>query len=163
MKNLVCLLVLVASCGCGALAAERVSQHIPSVEGKKFEGKYENAAGEVVDIPTDKPLVIAFSGKFCQPCNLEITDWKMYLGAIDPEPVKLMTVSIVDSQAKTQDWKKQKGAAWEFGTVENDLFDKYCPENLIPCTLVVKDGEVVHKHIGTASHLSLELHSGKWK
>lgn len=148
---------------CSFAGTQQQSAVEPSIDGRVFEGSYENAAGESVMIPTDKTLVVAFSGKYCMPCNMEIADWKSYLGAIDPEPVKLLTLSIADSQAKTQGWKKEKGAAWEFGTAEDALFNKYCTEGLIPCTLVVKDGVIVNKHIGTASHLTLEVFSGKWK
>ncbi len=157
MKRVIAAMFLISGC------AQGVEQSETQQPESAFSGKYTNAAGVIVSIPTDKPLVVAFSAKFCSPCNMEVADWASYVQGADPQAVKLLTLSVSDSMAVTQAWKQSKKAAWEFGVDSEHVFEKYCTEGLIPCILVVKDGQIALKEIGYQTHAALELVSGKWE
>lgn len=150
-----------AACGASAFEKKKMSPEAPLPA--MLEGKYEATDGSEKDIPKDKPVVIAFSGSFCGACNDEAREWKSYLGDRDPQKVKILTISVSDTQAMLAKWLKLLGAKWEFGIDKEDLFSNYCQESLIPCVLVSVDGKIVYKNVGTTSHQTLEKWSGKWE
>jgi hypothetical protein len=121
-----------------------------SVIGMPLQVTYTHADGNQYSVPTDKPLLLAFSGSFCGSCNTEVDHYVAFLKGKDPKKVKLLTLSTSDSLEDALQWKADKRASWEFGIAKSSEALKYCPR-LVPCNLVVKNGVIIHREVGVLS------------
>lgn len=166
--KLVIACALVALFGCGQSlprATEPALQKQEAVDGERITGTYLSLGNEVRAFEsTSRPLVVFLVSDSCSTCRSETSALKSQFHQSGlPENVVLLSLLVGAILEDASDWQASLGQQWEVGLdLNNDLFDRYCPERRTPCTLVQAQGKIT-KFVGETTRAQLEGVTGQWK
>ncbi len=121
--------------------------------------------GNKVDIKElstgDAPVALAFWATWCGPCMLELNainelldDW------VEETGVKFFAVSIDDAKTVNRVRSMVNGRGWDFDVLldTNNELKRQLNFTTPPFTVVVKDGVIVHRHLGYQPGAELGLY-----
>lgn len=142
MKQLISIMLVMASFNLTA------QETLPNVEIKTLDGN----STTLQEISKENNLiVVSLWATWCVPCKNELdainevyTDWK------DETNVQVYAVSVDDSRTVNRVKPLVNGKAWDFTILldtNNDL-KRELGAATIPLTLIIKNGEIVHRHSG---------------
>ena len=142
MRQLISIMLVMASFNLTA------QETLPNVEIKTLDGN----STTLQEISKENNLiVVSLWATWCVPCKNELdainevyTDWQ------DETNVQVYAVSVDDSRTVNRVKPLVNGKAWDFTILldtNNDL-KRELGAATIPLTLIIKNGEIVHRHSG---------------
>ena len=142
MKHLLCVLLCVFSF---TLSAQ---ENLTNIEIKTLDGNTTS----LKEISEENSLiVVSLWATWCVPCKNELDAInEVYVDWQDETDVKVFAVSVDDSRTVSRVKPLVNGKAWDFTILldtNNDL-KRELGAATIPLTLIIKDGEIVHRHSG---------------
>lgn len=126
---------------------------IPDLKGNKVNIKNLSTEG--------KPVVLAFWATWCGPCiqelnavNEHIEDWR------GESQFNFYAVSIDDSKSVGRVQPLVNGKGWDFDVLldTNNELKRQLNFSTPPFTVIVKDGNIVYRHLGYQPGAELELY-----
>ena len=141
MKHLLCMLLCVSF---NLIAQE----NLPNAEIKTLDG----TATTLQKISKENDLiVVSLWATWCVPCKNELDAInEVYVDWQDETNVKVFAISVDDSRTVNRVKPLVNGKAWDFTILldtNNDL-KRELGAATIPLTLIIKNGEIVHRHSG---------------
>ena len=153
MKNLSKIII------CFFIFNTTLSQKIPSVNIKTFEGKTVNTSSFEND---DNPIIISFWALWCKNCIKELEAiTEVYEEWQEETNVKVIAISIDDSRntSKLKPFVNSKGWEFELYHDPNSDFKRALGVNSIPHTFLLSGKNViVSEHIGYTDGQEEELY-----
>ena len=142
MKQLLCALLCAVSIN---LTAQEI---LPDSEIKTLDG----TTTSLKEISKENDLiVVSLWATWCVPCKNELDAInEVYIDWQDETGVKVFAISVDDSRTVSRVKPLVNGKAWDFTILldtNNDL-KRELGASTIPLTLIIKNGEIVHKHSG---------------
>ena len=124
------------------------SQTIPNIDLKSLEGELVN----VHSISNTEDIkVFSFWATWCGPCINELDaisevyeDWK------EETNLEIIAIATDDSRTKKRVRPMVNGKGWDYQILldENQDFKRALNISTIPHVVVVKNGEIIHRHSG---------------
>jgi thiol-disulfide isomerase/thioredoxin len=139
--HLLVFFVLLSTCIIGQDA-------FPNINLKTLDGKATTSQNIIQEHPL---IVMTFWASWCKPCHQELNtiadlydDWKNTTG------VEIIAVSTDDSRASSKVKSIVSGNDWPFKVFldENGDLKRALSITNIPFLLIIKDGKIIHKHVG---------------
>ena len=133
------------------------SQTIPNIDLKSLEGELVN----VHSISNTEDIkVFSFWATWCGPCINELDaisevyeDWQ------EETNVEIIAIATDDSRTKKRVRPMVNGKGWDYQILldENQDFKRALNISTIPHVVVVKNGEIIHRHSGYTPGSEYEL------
>lgn len=120
----------------------------PNISVKTLDGKIVSSQ-TIID--EHQLIVMTFWASWCKPCHQELNtfadlydDWKNTTG------VEIVAISTDDSRASSKVKSIVSGNDWPFKVFLDDNGDLKRALSItnIPFLLIIKDGKIIHKHVG---------------
>jgi len=135
-----------------ALVAMMVMFSALSVADNEIKAENEIRKMSEIDI-SEGVVVLDFMATWCAPCRSQMEELKkVYTQYGDKIRVISVDVDPRESVELLSGFRNEVGATWEFVMDDNGTFNDY--RNFlggIPTLVVLKDGEMVYRHIGVTS------------
>jgi thiol-disulfide isomerase/thioredoxin len=103
-------------------------------------------------IDTSKGIVILeFMSTTCPACQKQIDELKKVYEQYS-DKVRILSVDVArEPEELLANYKKEVGAEWEFAIDDNGAYFTYARTMFIPAIVILKDGEIVYRHVGVTS------------
>jgi thioredoxin 1 len=102
-------------------------------------------------------VVLDFMATWCNPCRTQMEELKKVYGQYGDE-VRILSVDTDprESAELLADYRNEVGATWEFVMDDNGTYNNYSGFfGGIPTIVILKDGEMVYRHVGVTSSSDL--------
>jgi thioredoxin 1 len=110
------------------------------------------------EIDTSKGIIVLdFMATWCGPCRIQMDELKKVQERYG-DKIRIISVDVDprETEGLLANYRKEVGAEWGFAMDDNGAFNTY--RNFlggIPTLVLLKDGEMVYRHVGVTSSSDL--------